>query len=1346
MPLRSSPLAARRAGRLVVALLGLVPAGAAGQDLLVTRDGVRLTGQVVGESPTAVTLRAGGWELPVPREGLRALVRPGRRPRLFAAERAEDEALLHESRGRAVQAFQAWSRATAEVLGALERGEVAAAPARPLLEVWLRRAELAAGRAGLRLAAVGLFQRVVAHPGPCPWTRDLARACLARALRRAGEAAQALTCEAELGLLTTWFLAGPFDNERGTGTTQPHPPLTQPFAPDASWPGKTRPVGWRPQPVAAPPGGLIDLDELYRPADQGLVYAITWLHAEAETPVALRLGSDEALRVWLDRAPVHAFAGRRPFAEDQDQVGLVLHPGWNELLLQVGDQTGAWAFRARLTAPRGGPATGVRAATLAEIAAVPSSAPGAAPRRVEVVRHGAADLEAMLAAEPDDWRGWAHLAWLRWAHQDHDRGERPDRDAVLKAVKLRPADPHLQVLLAQASEFEAEHSVQKEENPRRLALEEALRLDPDHALARWLLASYYWTELSAGDRARQLIQPAVLAEPGFWEAGLLLADLDEALGLEPLGRARRLDLGRRAAAAVARGELEGRPIGVVEALLADARERDDGAAELALRAEVCALEPGSAWARQSLADALWRAGRSAAALQASAEAQALDPFDPDLRVSLAELLAAAGRLDEAAAALEQALGLCPEEKKLLLALARLEDRRGGAARAEELFARARELDPNDGELREYLEYRARNEAQSAPFEAAWVLDPAPLLAGARAVPLDPRRTHRFLLKQAVVRLQPDGRSSEWSQELIRIESPEGARALQTYGAGYHSDQRLTFQLGRVHRRAGGHEDVQVGTWRDQSGGGEFGRRLSGGVRFPPLVPGDVIEVRYRTDDLVQGFFGDYFGTTVAFQDGVALDRMRWVLLAPPGKQLYWNTPRLERVGGTSRQVAQPDGSLAHVFEAERVPAFDPEPNQPWQKELLPLVQVSTFRDWDAFARWYWGLVAPTHESDPDIKARVEELCRGASTDEEKIRRVYEFVVSEVRYNAAWEFGVHGFKPYHAPRIYARRFGDCKDKATLINVMLREVGIRSHPVLIFGEDVRGTEDLTLPLIGHFNHCISWVEHGGPDGLFLDGTAEHHPFRTLPSMDYGAKVVIITPERALVKEIPTPPAAENTIREKHLVKLKDTGGAELQSSYEANGVFGVVLRQLLSTEGRRAEVLEPRWGQAYTGAQVTKVTCSDLADLSQPVKVELAVELPRVLQGATTGRLEVQEVRSWLFDLIYLRGRKLSGLAADEKREQDVVLPIPAGVDETVIYELPPGHSLKSVPAPQEIKTPFGSYQRRYEQRGRQLVARRVLQVDTRRIPAAAYEEFRSFLGAIERAEGERPSLTAGDGAQ
>jgi Domain of Unknown Function with PDB structure (DUF3858) len=160
-------------------------------------------------------------------------------------------------------------------------------------------------------------------------------------------------------------------------------------------------------------------------------------------------------------------------------------------------------------------------------------------------------------------------------------------------------------------------------------------------------------------------------------------------------------------------------------------------------------------------------------------------------------------------------------------------------------------------------------------------------------------------------------------------------------------------------------------------------------------------------------------------------------------------------------------------------------------------------------------------------------------------------------------------------------------------------------------------------------------------------------------------------------------------------------------------------------------------------VTAVESSDPRDLDAPIEVRVEARVPRLLQSSGDGQVELHEVKSWLFDLIYLRGRSISSFAADPIRRHDVSLPVPSGVDETVIYELPPGHSVQSLPEPIQLQTEFGTYERVYEQEGHTLRARRVLRVRTNRIPVERYEAFRSFLGDIERAERERPVLRRGD---
>ena len=75
--------------------------------------------------------------------------------------------------------------------------------------------------------------------------------------------------------------------------------------------------------------------------------------------------------------------------------------------------------------------------------------------------------------------------------------------------------------------------------------------------------------------------------------------------------------------------------------------------------------------------------------------------------------------------------------------------------------------------------------------------------------------------------------------------------------------------------------------------------------------------------------------------------------------------------------------------------------------------------------------------------------------------------NDVRY-VAIELGIGGYQPHPASEVFSHRYGDCKDKATLLSTMLKEIGIESYYVLINTE--RGSVTAaTLPNL-EFNHAI------------------------------------------------------------------------------------------------------------------------------------------------------------------------------------------------------------------------------------------------------------------------------------
>ncbi|HEV2277574.1 MAG TPA: transglutaminase domain-containing protein, partial [Acidobacteriaceae bacterium] len=88
----------------------------------------------------------------------------------------------------------------------------------------------------------------------------------------------------------------------------------------------------------------------------------------------------------------------------------------------------------------------------------------------------------------------------------------------------------------------------------------------------------------------------------------------------------------------------------------------------------------------------------------------------------------------------------------------------------------------------------------------------------------------------------------------------------------------------------------------------------------------------------------------------------------------------------------------------------------------------------------------------------------------RLTGVADFMQQQIRY-VGIEIGIGGWQPHTAEDVFRYRYGDCKDKATLMIAMLDAVGIRSTWVSV---DIRrGRIDPGAPsLFG--NHMIAAIE--------------------------------------------------------------------------------------------------------------------------------------------------------------------------------------------------------------------------------------------------------------------------------
>jgi HEAT repeat protein len=147
--------------------------------------------------------------------------------------------------------------------------------------------------------------------------------------------------------ITTWQLAGPYLQEGKECKDL----FDIAFPPEIA---NAQGVKWK----AMPPGPdakrpwVMDLLKALG-GEQRAAYARTWVHCDQQQPARLELGTDDGVKVWLNRKVVHANNTLRGLQPGSDKVEVTLNAGWNALLLKVTQFNQGWAFCARFRKPDG---------------------------------------------------------------------------------------------------------------------------------------------------------------------------------------------------------------------------------------------------------------------------------------------------------------------------------------------------------------------------------------------------------------------------------------------------------------------------------------------------------------------------------------------------------------------------------------------------------------------------------------------------------------------------------------------------------------------------------------------------------------------------------------------------------------------------------------------------------------------------------------------------------------------------------------------------------------------------------------------------------------------------------
>jgi transglutaminase-like putative cysteine protease/tetratricopeptide (TPR) repeat protein len=744
----------------------------------------------------------------------------------------------------------------------------------------------------------------------------------------------------------------------------------------------------------------------------------------------------------------------------------------------------------------------------------------------------------------------------------------------------------------------------------------------------------------------------------------------------------------------------------------------------ALREELLKIAAASSGARWTKLQRLIATGREqdrAAALAMLAELRAQAPWSETWLMMEVALIRQTRGIDEAVATLDQWLAHAPGDLSALRQRAELLVAAGRAEEAAQTMRRVLLMRPQDQDARDYLSYLSPDTQR---FHEAWMIQDVRALADKTPAGTFATST---IVDQTIVQVSANGLAQRVRQRVVRVNKPDGINAARSLSVAVQlGDEQADALLVRVYKPDGSvSEDFD--TWT--SGGSRKASTTYNDTSYLNVQAnnaevGDLVEIRTRMSQVAnRNFRGDYFGDIEYVQDTEPVTYTRYALVYPESWQLHFKPPTNahSRVDDRMPSGAKPpEGMRSTAFELKDVPHVKTDADQPGYTEVYDYILVSNKKTYDEVGAWWWNLVKEQLIVDEPIRTTVQRLVKDLKTDDEKVRAIYDYVVKNTRYLHVG-LGIHGWKPYRTTSCFRNRYGDCKDKAALLKVMLEAAGVKANLVLVRTRQLGAVAG--DPASMHiFNHAITYVP--GLD-LFLDGTAEFNGTRELTTMDQGAQALIVEDGgKTRWVTLPVDKADINVMRQTLTIDL--TGEqAVVTGQAVATGANAVYWRTVFEDEQRREEALERELSATYPGADVERATYSDVRDLEKPVELGYTFKGGQIIREAGARRF------------VYPLGAPkdlLGAYAKQSRRDQDLILRVPFVSETTVRYRLPANATFGQTPKAEALTTPFGSFKIDYAQQGGELVVTARYSIETARVSAADYAAFRRFVSDITAALG------------
>jgi len=429
----------------------------------------------------------------------------------------------------------------------------------------------------------------------------------------------------------------------------------------------------------------------------------------------------------------------------------------------------------------------------------------------------------------------------------------------------------------------------------------------------------------------------------------------------------------------------------------------------------------------------------------------------------------------------------------------------------------------------------------------------------------------------------------------------------------------------------------------------------------------------------------------------------------------------------------------YTWTLKNLPFRESEPSAPELYGTSPILAVDyqpaagvtdppAFQGWPDVSRWHTAIAEQQAEVTPEIAAKVLELTSGAATEYDRIRALGHYV-QKVRYVEIAMDMAHngGYRPHPAGQVFAKQYGDCKDKANLLRAMLKSAGISSYLVAIYsGDRTYVKKDWASP--SQFNHMIlavrvsdavqapTVISTAAGRLLLFDPTDDKTPMGDLPYYEQGSYALICAGAKGDIARMPVIAPEANLLSRTIQASLDGTGKLTASLTVESQGQAARLERGRhdVSPEQYKTEMERSLDFYAKTAA-VGKI---DAQDAFEQDRFRASVDFESAGYG------QIMQRRLLIFNPVIIPPAARP-FPAEQDRTQPIVLNSHLYREKSAV-KLPEGFTVDEMPQGVHAETPFGKFSVVYRQEAGQIVVEEELRTEAVTLPASDYAKVKKFF--------------------